>query len=271
MYVVRRLLLFVAALAVGVALGAWLFHPNRSAPSLVAITSPPRPDDTWLDRLYNQNPADAADAAGVVEELGAGAVPAIRKVLQDPNASRERQKAALKACGIIGPAAAPAIPDVAARLSQPELTSEAAVALSFMGAPAVAPLQDALASDNALVRRESLRSIGKLKDRAGLDTNAVLPLLVDSMDDPDAGVRAVAATYLGIIHEGDPLAVPALIKALKDPEPDVRRVSAEALGSFGDAAKPSLPALRKATADVDPEVARAAGVALVKLQTGRQP
>ena len=186
-------------------------------------------------------------------------------MLQDPNATRERQKGALKACGLLGTAAAPAVSEVAAALSEPELTAEAAVALRFMGTPAFPPLQEAFGSEDPLVRRESLRSIGKLKERAGLETSAVLPLLVQGIDDPDPGVRSVAATYLGIIHEGDELAVPALMKALKDPEPDVRRVSAEALGSFGDAAKPALPALRKATGDPDPEVAREAGVTLVKL------
>ena len=28
-----------------------------------------------------------------------------------------------------------------------------------------------------------------------------MPLLLDAMPDPDEGVRAVAATYLGILHE----------------------------------------------------------------------
>ena len=88
----------------------------------------------------------------------------------------ERVKAALKACGILGPAAAPAIAEVAEQLPDPTVTAEAAVALSFMGRSAFGPLRDALSSEDPVVRREALRSIGKLKERAPLDARAVLPL-----------------------------------------------------------------------------------------------
>jgi HEAT repeat protein len=126
-----------------------------------------------------------------------------------------------------------------------------------------------LSSEDPIVRREALRSIGKLKERAPLDWRAVVPLLVDGMKDADPRVRAVAATYLGIVHEGGDKAVPALIEGLKDAEPDVRRVSAAALGSFGSDAQSAVPALKKAAGDTDPDVAREAGVSLVKLQPGR--
>ncbi len=72
-----------------------------------------------------------------------------RRSLRDPNAEAERIKAALKAAGIIGQAAAPAIPEVAALLPEPGVTSEAAIALSYMGREALPPLRDALADDDA--------------------------------------------------------------------------------------------------------------------------
>ena len=128
------------------------------------------------------------------------------------------------------------------------------------------PLKASLASDDPIVRREALRSIGKLKDRAPLDSPAVVPLLIKGMQDTDAGVRTVGATYLGIIQDGGRDAVDALIEGLKDPDAAVRRTSAEALASFGAEAAPAVPALRKAAVDKDPEVAREAGVTLVKLQ-----
>jgi HEAT repeat protein len=226
-----------------------------------------QPDtNSWVDQLYSQNPAESEEAARRVEVLGALALPTIKITLQNPGAAREQVKAALKACGILGVKAALVTPDVAARLTDPELTSEAAVALSFMGKSAFEPLRRALASDDAIVRREALRGIGKLKGRAALESDEVLPLLVHGMADEDPGVRAIAATYLGIIHEGSAVAVDALIDGLQDEDPDVRRSSATALGSFGADATPALPALRKAMGDPDPEVAREAGVAMVKLQ-----
>ncbi|CAN5399955.1 hypothetical protein BH23ACI1_BH23ACI1_05830 [soil metagenome] len=256
-------LVVLAALA---AVGAVLYyHPDRN-PGMQAISAEPA-DDEWLDHLYSANPSDSAEAVRHVEMLGEDAVPIIRQALQNPRSDREHRRAALKACTILGGAAAPAIPEVAAELSKPDLTAEAALALSFMGREGFVPLTDALGSDDPVVRREALRSIGKLKDRASLDSGAVLPLLTEGMQDPDAGVRAVAATYLGIIQEQPDTAVPALLAGLKDPQADVRRASAEALGSFQSSADRALPALQRATRDRDPQVAREAGLAIVKLQT----
>lgn len=247
-----------------VAGGGWYYfgtvrdsrHPNTT-------DSPP---DDWLDALYSHNPRDVEAATEQVAALGSRAVPAIQATLQDPNSEADRLKAALKACTIIGAAAAPAIPDVAGVLAEPGLTAEAAIALSYMGPEAFPPLRDALPSGDPIVRREALRSIGKLKERAPLQLSIVLPLLVRGLEDRDQSVRAVAATYLGIIHEGADTAVPALVEALSDPDPEVRRTSAAALGSFEQAAAPALPALRKAAVDRNEDVAREAGLAIVKIQ-----
>jgi HEAT repeat protein len=263
---VNRLLPVLCVVAAAIAAMFW-YQGARVSP--VQVAEAPASPDAWLDQLYSQNPAEAAAAARRVEQLGAEALPTIHATLQDPNADPQQVKAALKACGILGPVAAAAIVEVAESLPDPSLTAEAATALSFMGRDAFAPLRDALASDDPVVRRESLRSIGKLTDRAPLDRRAVLPLLVKGTRDPDAGVRAVAATYLGIVHEGGGEAIGALTDGLADPEADVRRAAAEALGSLGADAAPALPALKKAAADKDPDVAREAGVALVKLQPGK--
>ena len=243
---------------------AWYYLKERRAHT-VAVAETPPPKNAWVDQLYSANPAEAEQALHEVERLGADAVPVIHQVLQDPNATPGQVKGAIKACAVLGLIAAPAIGEVAEQLPDSTLTADAAMALSFMGPNAFPPLRDSLSSDDAVVRREALRSIGKLKDRAPLDTAAVVPLLIDRMSDPDPGVRAVAATYLGIIHGGGAEAVTALVDALKDPLPEVRRAAAIALGSFGSDAQPAIPALRKASADPDEDVAREAGVALVKL------
>ena len=262
-----KFVLRVAAIVVLVACGAAAVWYYRTAhPVIQPAPTQPIDEETWIDHLYHANPAEVEAATRQLHELGPRALPLIHQTFQDPTASSERVKAALKACGILGPVAAPAIGEVAEQLPDPTLTAEAAVALSFMGRGAFGPLREALASDDPVVRRESLRSIGKLKDRAPLDARAVLPLLIKGTRDPDAGVRGVAATYLGIIHEGGSDAVDALVASLQDPEADVRRASATALGSFGADAAAAIPALKKAESDSDPDVAREAGVALVKLQ-----
>jgi HEAT repeat protein len=261
----RRLLVMVAALLAGVGACYYTRGLHEPPPSETAVEQP----EKWLDDLYSQNPREVEAASEEVAALGARALPTIQSTLRDPDAEAERLKAALKACGIIGQASAPAIPEVAALLVEPGVTSEAAIALSYMGPDALPPLRDALTNSDPVVRREALRSIGKLKDRAPLELGVVLPLLVKGMSDSDSGVRAVGATYLGIIHAAEEQSVPALAKGLEDPDPEVRRASAAALAAFGSGAEPALPALRKASTDRNEDVAREAGRTIVKLQTSR--
>jgi HEAT repeat protein len=256
--------LAIVSLALLVAGGAWYY--TRGPQALPASESDTPEPEEWLDNLYSQNPREVEAASEEVAALGARALPTVQAALRDPDSEAERIKAALKACGIIGQAAAPAIPEVAALLQEPGVTSEAAIALSYMGREAFPPLRDALSSDDPVVRREALRSIGKLKDRAPLELNIVLPSLIAGMQDRDPSVRAVGATYLGIIHDGAEEAIPTLTEGLADPDAEVRRASAAALGSFGAAAAPALPALRKASTDRNEDVAREAGRSIVKLQ-----
>ena len=259
----------IAALSIGLVagLGVWFYARSDDAP---AEDGSPTVNADWLDDLYSQNPRDVEAASQEVASLGARAVPAVQAALRDPDSEAERIKGALKACGIIGQAAAPAIPEVAALLAEPGVTSEAAIALSFMGKDALPPLRDALKNTDPIVRRESLRSIGKLKDRAPLEAGIVIPLLTGGLEDPDPGVRAVAATYLGIIHEAPEASVPALAKGLTDSDAEVRRSAAAALGSFDAHALPALAALQKASTDRNEDVAREATRTIVKLQGTRE-
>lgn len=260
--------LVVAALLAGGA-GLWYYQ------SIGVTPLAPEPhevvDGDWLEHLYSQNPKVAEEAARQLTEMGASAVPEIQEVLRDPAEDVAKKKAALKASGLLGPLAEPAVDEVAEHLPDPQLTEEAAVALSFMGRNAFAPLRKAASSTDPVMRREALRSIGKLKERAPLDARAVVPLLLAGLLDPEASVRTVAATYLGIIHAEPVTVVPALVEALKDEEAAVRSAAASALGSFApDEARSAVQALRKAAGDRNEDVAREAGVALVKLQSSER-
>ena len=260
-------LLGAAAVVAAVAAGAWAYlqyAPARSQGTSPLVRS--NDDLRWLDRLYSRNPGEVEAATREVAKRGAAAVPAIQSALRDPQSEAERLKGALKACTILGKTAAPAIPDVASVLTEPGLTAEAAIALSNMGPDAFEPLRDGLRNDDPMVRRESLRSIGKLTERAPLAPGPVVTVLIQSLRDADDGVRTVAATYLGILHAAPEQSVPALVTALSDTNAEVRRESATALGSFGPAAVPAIPVLRKVSLDKNEDVAREAGRAIVKLQ-----
>jgi HEAT repeat protein len=263
---VAKFLAFITLLA-GLAVGA-AWYSQRGLPWLTAreAVTTSGVSTEWLEHLYSQNPRDVEAAEQEVRDLGANAIPTIRSTLNDPRSEPEARKAALKACVVLGQTSAPAIPDVAAHLGDPEVTEEAALALSFMGREAFGPLRGALTSEDPVVRREALRSLGKLKTRAPLDSRAVLPILVRAMRDDDKEVRTVAATYLGIIHEDPEASVPVLVGGLTDADIEVRRASATALGSFPQGAESAVPELRNAAKDRDEDLAREAGIALIKLQ-----
>ena len=262
-HVIARSTAAVVALALVIGAAGYLYY--RSSGDQLDPAEVVEKD--WLEHLYSQNPQVAEEAANQLHQLGPAALPEVRGVLSDPSADVSLQKAALKAVGLLGVSAAPLIPAVAALLPDPALTEEAAVALSFMGREAYGPLEAALASDDPVVRREGLRSLGKLRERAPLEARMVVPLLLEGLADPDAGVRVVAATYLGILADDAGSAVPALIETLADEDPEVRAAAATALGSFGTAAAQAVPALREAATDRHEDVAREAGLALVKLQS----
>jgi HEAT repeat protein len=260
-------LVFLATLAIA---AAWYSSDG------FGLSFGPRPttvtreaDGRLLDDLYSHNPREVQRAQARVGQLGARALPVLRAALTPGSANRDRRKAALKACVLLEQTAAPLVADVAAQLQDPELTEEAAVALSFMGPAAFGPLRSALVSPHATIRREAIRSLGKLRARAPLDASTVTPLLLQAMQDEDHSVRTVAATYIGIIHEQPAESIPALIAGLDDPEVDVRRAAATALGSFGEEAQSAMPALRKAAGDRDPELAREAGRSLIRLRARR--
>jgi HEAT repeat protein len=264
--VTRFIALFVALIA-GVGVAVWYYR----APANGGVPAPiVRNDDRWLEGLQSRSPKDVEEATAQLEERGTAALPVIRRTLQDPAADPAKRQAALKATAILGTRAAEALPDVTAVLQEPEYAPEAALALSFMGSAAVPALQEAVNANDAIVRREAIRALGKLRERASIDPRIVVPMLLRAVDDPDSTVRQVAVTYLGIVRDDPEAGVAALIKALADETPEVRQNAAAALAEYGSLAQKAIPALKKAAGDPDEDVRREAGRTLVHLSEIRQ-
>jgi HEAT repeat protein len=258
-----RFVALLLALVAGVAAAVWYYRSTPAEPPVSVVV---RNDDRWLDDLQSRSPKDVERATAELEQRGSAALPAIRHTLQDPSADPARRKAALKAVAILGPRAVESLPDVAAALADPAFSPEAGLALSFMGFPAVQALRDALQSDEPVVRREALRALGKLRERASIDPQLVVPLLLQALTDPDASVRQVAVTYLGIVRDQPQPEVAGLITALDDSQPPVRQAAALALSSYGLDAEPAVKALtRVSTSDPDDDVKQEAARALVHI------
>ena len=161
------------------------------------------------------------------------------------------------------------IPALAAALSNPTFSSEArahmAQALGRISRPAVvAPLTAALGGGTdgvvKVAAMQALQSIAGLRDGS-----AVAPLLGDG----DAGVRAEAATTLGMFHDANGAA--ALVTALQnDASPIVRKRAAWALGEIHASSTVAGPALQNAAAnDASPFVRSLAAAALTRLSAAR--
>lgn len=83
------------------------------------------------------------------------------------------------------------------------------------------------------------------------DAQVVIPALIATLQDPDAGTRASAANSLGCFKAEASAAVPALTSALGDKDWMVREDAAHSLGEIGPAAKSAVPALIQALNDED--------------------
>ena len=261
----RFIALFVALVA-GVGVAVWYYRaPANGAPTPIV-----RNDDRWLEGLQSRSPKEVEEATAQLEERGTAALPLIRRTLQVPAADPARRHATLKAAAILGARAAEAIPEVAAALQEPDYAPEAALALSFIGSAAVPALQEAVNSDEAIVRREALRAIGKLRERASIDPKIVVPLLLRAIDDADPSVRNVAVTYLGIVRDDPATEVAGLIKALADDNAEVRQAAAAAVAEYGALAERAIPALKKAANDPDEHDRREGGRTLVHLSELKQ-
>ena len=263
-----RFIALLLALVAGIGAAVWYYRSPDAGGGPVRIAT--RNDDSWIDDLQSRNPKEVEGATAEVEERGTAALPLIRRTLQDADAPEPRRKAALKACAMLGARASEAVPDIAGLLDDPQYTAEAALALSFMGSAAVGVLRDAVADDDAGVRKEALRSLGKIRERASIDPQLVIPALIDGAADSEPAVREVAVTYLGIVRDSPQKEVPVLIKALEDDAPEVRAAAATALGAYGADAEAAIPALRKAMTDKDEQVQREAGRAVITISEKRK-
>lgn len=156
------------------------------------------------------------------------------------------------------------IPALSAALTNPIYSGEArahmAAALGRINRPAVvAPLTAALGDGDTQVKVAAMKALQSI---AGLrDGSAVSPLLGDG----NLGVRAEAATTLGMFHDAN--ATNALVTALQsDASPIVRKNAAWALGEIHASASVAGTALQTAAAsDASPFVRSLATAALTRL------
>ncbi len=131
----------------------------------------------------------------------------------------------------IGSVAVPALLKIVADPNSPETTKgHASWALAFIGNEAAEHLYPALKSDSIDVRCAVVSAIAHVAQEKG-DTQAC-QVLVDALNDPAALIRNEAAAALSQINY--PLAIPHLVLATKDSDGEVRKAAVSSLGRVGD-------------------------------------
>ena len=190
-------------------------------------------------------------------------VHALAALLQSPDPQTKLR--AIDALEDMGPAAAPAIPNLIKALSDVrEVRGGAADVLASIGsaaAPATGALTILLNDEWAGNRAAAARALGSIGPEAR-EATAALGLALTS--DKDAAVRTFSAEALGTI--GDPAALDNLSTALgADPEATVRRAAALAIAYIGAQARTAVPELEKALTDEEIGVRAASAYAIARI------
>ncbi len=179
-------------------------HPNvvlrRAAAKTLTIIGDPIAVPTLLNSFLNDpDTVVRSSAAGALAKTGEASVPALLEILGDDSKSQD-------------------------------IKGHAAWALAFIGSEGADYLYKALDSASLDVRCAVIGAIGHVAQEQSDEKSC--NLLVSTLTDPEAIIRAEAATALAQVNY--PPAVPHLILALQDTDLDVRKASINSLGKMGN-------------------------------------
>jgi len=208
-----------------------------------------------------------------LRRIGAPAVSAVVPLLKNEQAIVRYQAAAI--LGGMGPAGAPALPDVLAALEaerglptgQMYVFEELATAALSLGGDQekiTTPVIALLGNEEEGVRYGAARLIARIGRRAA----AAIPKLVELLNDPVVPVQIAAAEALGAIGPSAKSATSVLAKKVETEDVDLARAATRCLRSFGPAAAPAVPALARVLESSDQNFCIEAAQALAAVGPG---
>ncbi len=174
-------------------------------------------------------------AAAIIARIGPpakAAVPALVDALGDE--SSETRNEVLFALGAIGPEAKGAVPAITKALRDPDMNVRyaACYALCEIG-PAAMPAKSELVGNlggaDQFLAMASACALARVHPECSETAAKSVPVLIESMGEPDVMTRLYAAQALGCLGALAKDAVPVLKKALEDPNETVRAAASEAL------------------------------------------
>lgn len=233
---------------------------------------------SWLSGRPTHEEAYAAAAS---EVAGTENQDRLKTYLDNLNAEdRQVRLRAVDDIGLLGPAAAGAIPDLARLLHETDegISINAAYALAALGTDAIAPLIEGLRSTfhptacNAahgliecgaaavpalIALLEEGEGAGEARAYAALalgeiggDAAAAIPQLIVLLEDSSPFVRQHAVEAFGVMRTGDSHVIEAVSSVLlQDPKDFIRFTAGLSLARMGPLAEQAVPALKAALTD----------------------
>lgn len=176
----------------------------------------------------------------------------------------ERRDKAMVVCALLGPKSEPALSELTRLLDHSDAVVRASAVCTIGNIRTVAGIPALLKTSrdtNVLVRCFAMLALGTLGNMSA-KPDAVIPTLIEGMQDTNAAVRLKALVALENFAGATAAALPPLLKALEDPETHIRPYAARALGKCSGQTNLVVPALLKAVRDADPHLRLQATVAL---------
>lgn len=172
------------------------------------------------------------------------------------------------ACGQFGETGAHAFPAMMEAATSRQAESDVAMSLSWMLPKSAPVLTNLLMSTNPVTRCRAADALATAQFHPSVEVMARTALL-HALRDPDRGLRATAASALGmsvgISTAHRDAVIPALAEALNDPDPSVRGNAATSLGNYGTNAQLAVPQLLKLLQDTNDYPRRRSGEMLLRI------
>ena len=220
------------------------------------------PDPVAFVKLLKHDNDDVVRLAGelipLIPDLPAGAVGPLAEALGSPNTNI--QTSAANGLAAVGPAAAPALPQLIAAINKyyPKEYDPTAAhfegvenaywhALTRIGEASVAPAAKLLEHSNMKVRSEAAKTLGLI----GTPAKSAKEALKKALTDRSINVAAEAAVTLCILGEAQEDAAALIKRGLEAPFAGVPAYAIEAITRMGATGKPLVPLALAKIADKD--------------------
>jgi hypothetical protein len=216
-------------------------------------------------RLRYKRPAWKMKAVGIAMDLPGPLDDWLTSLILE---KEDKFAAASEGFEILGPAAAPAVPDLIELFLDKDTWEVVQVALMHVGEPAVPALTAALTnrSNPPRIRAAAADVLGNV----GESNSAVVKLLLPCLED-EPHVARFSALALGRLKMEPDIVVPALAQAVTGRYLEVRAPSIWALGQFGTNATSALPLLTNLLDHPDRRIRDAVTNALENIAPGFLP